>query len=343
MKRILATTAMGLMLTTAAMAETPMGSFKTIDTVAQHDIFASNFIGMRIYSAEQDYDGFGETSTVDAGAEQNWEDLGEVNDIILDREGNVKAVVLGVGGFLGVGEKDVAVDMHSIKMVSETDDPDDFFLVVNTNRETLENAPEFKRPMDETAAAVGINATGMSTTVEQGTEAAKNSYESMKKDVQEGYDAAKKEVSETYETSKEKLNTAMNDSKEGLQNAYDKSKEKMQSAYDEGRSFFVAPDVELDGYEVARDDQLTADSLTGARLYSSQDKDIGEVDKLVLKQDGTIDKAVLDVGGFLGVNEHRIAVNMTELQIMRSAESGMIRVYIDATQKELEAQPEYKS
>ncbi|WP_319533243.1 PRC-barrel domain-containing protein [uncultured Cohaesibacter sp.] len=343
MKRILATTALGLMLTTAAMAETPMGSFKTIDTVAQNDIFASNFIGKRIYSAEQDYDGFGETSTVDAGTEQNWEDLGEVNDIILDREGNVKAVVLGVGGFLGVGEKDVAVDMNSIKMVTETEDPDDFFLVVNTNRETLENAQEFERPMVETTAAVGINSSGMSATVEESTEAAKNSYESMKQDVQEGYDSAKQEMSETYEDSKESLNTALNESKEGLKTAYDKSKEKMASAYDETRDLFVAPDVDLEGYEVALDDQLNADDLTGARLYDSEDKDIGEVDQLVLKQDGTIDKAVLDVGGFLGVNEHRIAVNMDELQIMRSSESGMVRVYIDASQEELEAQPEYQS
>ncbi len=36
------------------------------------------------------------------------ENLGEVNDVLMDRNGNVIGAVIGVGGFLGVGEKDVA-------------------------------------------------------------------------------------------------------------------------------------------------------------------------------------------------------------------------------------------
>ncbi|SNY90359.1 PRC-barrel domain-containing protein [Cohaesibacter sp. ES.047] len=330
MKRILATTAMGLMLTTAAMAETPMGSFNTINTVAESDIFASNFIGMRIYSAQDQYDSFDESSTVAAGAETDWDDLGEVNDIVLDRNGSVKAVVLGVGGFLGIGEKDVAVDMNSIKMVNETDDPGTFFLVVKTDKATLENAPEFERPMND-VSAMGVSGADIEKTMQNGKETAENSYESMKDDVKSGYESAKDKVSKTMDETQEGLNSALN-----------QTGETMKKSYDETRSFFVAPEVEFEGYEVASSDQMTADDLTGARLYSANDEDIGEVDQLVLNKNGSIDKAVLDVGGFLGVNEHRIAVNMDELSVLRSSESGMVRVYINATQEELEAQPEYQ-
>jgi len=48
------------------------------------------------------------------------ESLGSINDLLADKSGNVKAVVIGVGGFLGVGEHLVAVAMDKVKFV---DDP----------------------------------------------------------------------------------------------------------------------------------------------------------------------------------------------------------------------------
>jgi len=48
----------------------------------------------------------------------NNESIGDVNDVILDRNGQVMAVVVGVGGFLGIGEKDVAVPFASLDFAS---------------------------------------------------------------------------------------------------------------------------------------------------------------------------------------------------------------------------------
>ncbi len=47
------------------------------------------------------------------------EKLGDVNEIILDKTGKVTAVVIGVGGFLGMGEHDIAVSMDKLKFVEE--------------------------------------------------------------------------------------------------------------------------------------------------------------------------------------------------------------------------------
>lgn len=47
------------------------------------------------------------------------ESLGSINDLLTDQSGNIKAVVLGVGGFLGVGEHLVAVPYDKIKFVTE--------------------------------------------------------------------------------------------------------------------------------------------------------------------------------------------------------------------------------
>ena len=48
------------------------------------------------------------------------ESLGSINDLLTDKSGNIKAVVIGVGGFLGVGEHLVAVALDKVKFV---DDP----------------------------------------------------------------------------------------------------------------------------------------------------------------------------------------------------------------------------
>ena len=43
------------------------------------------------------------------------ENLGDINDVILAKEGGIDAVVIGVGGFLGIGEKNVAVAFDQIE------------------------------------------------------------------------------------------------------------------------------------------------------------------------------------------------------------------------------------
>src|SRR5437660_11228386 len=49
----------------------------------------------------------------------NNESLGSINDLLTDKSGNIKAVIIGVGGFLGVGEHLVAVPWDKIKCVEQ--------------------------------------------------------------------------------------------------------------------------------------------------------------------------------------------------------------------------------
>src|SRR4051812_38181059 len=47
------------------------------------------------------------------------EKVGDINEILLDKSGKVEGVVIGVGGFLGMGEHDVRVEMSKLKFVDE--------------------------------------------------------------------------------------------------------------------------------------------------------------------------------------------------------------------------------
>jgi sporulation protein YlmC with PRC-barrel domain len=73
------------------------------------------------------------------------EAIGDVNDVIVSREGKVDGIVVGVGGFLGIGEKDVAIEMSKIKM---TETENGIKLVLDTTKEELAAAPEFKSKED---------------------------------------------------------------------------------------------------------------------------------------------------------------------------------------------------
>jgi hypothetical protein len=67
--------------------------------------------------------------------------IGEVSDLIVTEDGRVEAIVVGVGGFLGIGEKLVALSWDSIKL---TDQDGYRTILVAATREQLEGMPAFK-------------------------------------------------------------------------------------------------------------------------------------------------------------------------------------------------------
>jgi sporulation protein YlmC with PRC-barrel domain len=104
MKIVAAGLAGSLLLAGAAFAAetsttTSTTAEKTGDTTAasyKGDWRASKLVGLRVYN--------------DAN-----ENVGSINDMLTDKSGNIKAVVIGVGGFLGMGEHLVAVPFDKVK------------------------------------------------------------------------------------------------------------------------------------------------------------------------------------------------------------------------------------
>jgi sporulation protein YlmC with PRC-barrel domain len=96
------------MLVSAAFAQTPtatgdranMAPVKASDSSFQGNWRASKVVGLNVYNDTN-------------------ESVGSINDLLTDKSGNIKAVVLGVGGFLGVGTHLVAVPFDKIKFVNE--------------------------------------------------------------------------------------------------------------------------------------------------------------------------------------------------------------------------------
>ena len=72
------------------------------------------------------------------------ETVGDINDLVLDKEGKVVAVIVGIGGFLGIGEREVALDYSSLNVKydpSAMTNAGATTIQVNATKESLKNAP----------------------------------------------------------------------------------------------------------------------------------------------------------------------------------------------------------
>src|SRR5437868_10758014 len=108
-KHITAGLAGAALLATAAFAQSPTATSDRANMAPaaastsssfQGNWRASKVVGLSVYN-------------------DNNESLGSINDLLTDKSGNIKAVVIGVGGFLGVGEHLVAVPWDKIKFVDQ--------------------------------------------------------------------------------------------------------------------------------------------------------------------------------------------------------------------------------
>lgn len=70
------------------------------------------------------------------------ENVGPVDDLIIDENGQVVAIVIGVGGFLNMGEKDVAIGWDDVTRTGTSDEPE---LRINVTRDDLRPAPEYAK------------------------------------------------------------------------------------------------------------------------------------------------------------------------------------------------------
>jgi sporulation protein YlmC with PRC-barrel domain len=118
MKMSPATTATAPAATSSAAA----GSYLTEQAADQ--VSANTYIGQSVYNG-------------------NNESIGKVTDLIMQKQGGIVAAVVGVGGFLGIGQKNVAVPIGNVTVAQNTQDGT-VKLTTSETVDSLKAAPEFK-------------------------------------------------------------------------------------------------------------------------------------------------------------------------------------------------------
>jgi sporulation protein YlmC with PRC-barrel domain len=74
--------------------------------------------------------------------------IGEIMDVLVSPEGRATALIVGVGGFLGAGEKDVVVPFSAVK---HTMKDKKIYLTMDTTKDALKSAPGFKYDREKTS------------------------------------------------------------------------------------------------------------------------------------------------------------------------------------------------
>lgn len=205
----------------------------------------------------------------------NGDTVGEIESVVIDQDGQVRYVIVGVGGFLGLGERDVALAWNELT-ISENGEQ----VTINATKDQLAALPEHKFP------------------------------EGFASDKPYVYDEAVK--TNPYLAERTATNTTVATSTEEQ----------------------MAPAAGTVG--------IAASKLVGATVKNAQGESIGEINEVVLSNDGTAQGLMIDVGGFLGINERTVLVGWNDVTIQSDA-NGTLVVATNLDKPRLEQLPEYRA
>jgi hypothetical protein len=113
-------------------AEAPSGT-QFLSKQESTDYLASSLIGQSVYNAQDEV-------------------IGDINDLVSDQSGKFVAVLIGAGGFLGMGEKDVALRFEDLKFTR--DENNNIKMIADLSKDVLASAPDYET-LSEQDIAVG--------------------------------------------------------------------------------------------------------------------------------------------------------------------------------------------
>lgn len=304
-RTLMATTVFVAIFTTNVLAQQATST----DGAVQTDSAKSGSVGYFAASAEQILASSVIGKTVYTGADEEGEAVGDVNDVVINAGGGAEALVVGVGGFLGIGEKDVAVNFDRVSLSQKDGER---IIVISATKEELQAAPPFDRApvMDGAVATLPEN------------DAAKSDKQSAEAEPSAST-TAEPQTAETIipETGTTPLMTDPD----------------VDPATLDKNVTAAVPSGELQPVDPAL---LSAEKLIGTEVKVADDTQIGTIGDVILSADGKLEAYIIDVGGFLGVGAKPVAMNAKSVQVMADA-SGKMMIYSPFTKEQLEKQPAY--
>lgn len=304
-RNLLATTAIATLLATGAFAQdatTPAPADPAVPAdpaapvtedaapvVRADGHLASQVMGQTVYNSPAD------------DAQQ----IGKVNDIVIGSDGNIQAVVIGVGGFLGIGEKNVTFDYADLEWAERDGSR---WLIAPTTKEQLEQQAAFDaeayEPAPAPAGTTEAPAAGDTMTQTQDTAPAAPVPAAPAPDA-------------TADTGTTDTTTDMGATDTETTAAVDRSTLTEMPASD-----------------------IRAEEMIGTTVYGADDANVGQIGDVVLTDDGQVDAYIVDVGGFLGIGAKEVAVGSDNLAFMTDAD-GNKYLYTDFSKEQLEAAAAY--
>ncbi|WAJ30001.1 PRC-barrel domain-containing protein [Antarcticirhabdus aurantiaca] len=269
-----------------------------------------------------------------SGAGDDAETIGEVSDLVVSDNGMVDAAVVGVGGFLGIGQKNVAVPFGEFQVTPQ--DGGDPVFVLAASKEQLEQAPTFEGREQNVAANTSSGTGGMANDM-AATGAAAGAATG----------AAVGGAADTASNMASNAGSAMEGAATSAGNAVTGATETAQNqsgmattGTDNSTTASTGGSSRENMMPVDSSAQLTADELMGTTVYGPNDQSLGKVGDVAMTADGRVDAVIVDVGGFLGIGAKPVAVGLDNVQLMRD-QGDSLYIYTQFSQDQLENAPAY--
>jgi sporulation protein YlmC with PRC-barrel domain len=278
------TTTTPAMSTSAPAMGMPTNGYMMMPT----DALASKLIGMQVFN----------------GTAKDAQQIGTIKDLVIDHAGKVMAAVIGVGGFLGVGEKDVAINYPQLKWTTATADNSPR-MTLATTKEALTAAPAFKYPADN---GMAMNTSG---TMNNGKMPA-----TVAPVVAATAPAAAAPATGTDANSVAMANSTTNPAPAS------------NAEVNPAKLTMVAANT------------MKSDDLKGTDVISPTGEKLGSIGDFVLTKDGRVDAVVVDFGGFLGIGTKQVAIAYKGLKFLTDQNKKRY-VEVDVTKSQLNAQQAY--
>lgn len=296
------------------------GQFEATDL---QQISADDLIGSDVYSAQD-------------------ENIGSVGDVLLTEDGQVDAIVVDVGGFLGMGASEVALGMDDLELMS--DGQGNLYVYSPYTQEQLEGSPQYDQATwtderDE-QRMTGDMAAQQQPAQQDGQQqdmAAQQDGQTAQAGmggehvVADGGTVMVQSDQQNFQLNFEVRLAGQDEAQVGA--AADQQAEP-------GVDQTETAAVNRDGMEAVDIGQLRADDLIGSDVYGANDDSIGNVGDILLTEEGSFDAIIVDVGGFLGMGTREVALGLDDVEFMRDQNENWY-VYTGYTQDQLEAAPEY--
>lgn len=154
MRRTLIAAALAAVLTTPTFAQTSMSN---VGSAAKSSMTTTRQAGFVQQQNASEWRGSKLIGASVYGPENA--SIGEISDVLIASDGKIQAVVVGVGGFLGAGEKDVALPFDALNITRKPDSSSIDKITVSYSKDQLKNAPTFAFNDTPTSQTTGSSVT----------------------------------------------------------------------------------------------------------------------------------------------------------------------------------------
>ena len=298
------------------------GQFQATDL---QQVSADELIGTDVYSAQD-------------------ENIGSIGDVLLTQDGAVDAIVVDVGGFLGMGAHEVALGMEDIDLM--TDDQGNLYAYTPYTQEQLEGSPQYDQAtwteQRDDQRMTGDMAAQMQPAEQQAQQdqdqqMAQGQQMAGEHVVADGGTVFVQSDQQNFQLNFEIRLAGQDQAQVGA--AADGQMDEQAQA-EPGVDQETTAAIDRDQMQAVDAQQVRADDLIGSNVYGANEDNIGNVGDILLTEDGSFDAIIVDVGGFLGIGAREVALGLDEVQFMRDGQDSW-HVYTSYTQEQLEAAPEY--